>query len=172
MSGGNVSIGVLAERSGVNPKTIRYYETVGVLPPPKWGKNRYRRYSEEAVGLPQFIRKAQGLASGCPRSKRSSNCAAAGARPAPTSRPSGTEIRRPGKPQKRNMKSHPTGHIPYPPYHPQPIIPLPGIIRLVPFLASSGRLFLRPISPRQSSAWSPAPPPRRRSSAREHLGTC
>ncbi len=45
----------------MNPKTIRYYETVGVLPPPHRGENRYRRYSKEAVELLQFIKKAQGL---------------------------------------------------------------------------------------------------------------
>ena len=61
MSGGQLFIGELAEQAGVNPKTIRYYETVGVLSPPHRGENRYRRYSKEAVKLLQFIRKAQGL---------------------------------------------------------------------------------------------------------------
>lgn len=54
-------IGKVAERAGVNPKTIRYYEEIGLLPKPQRGENRYRLYSKEAVELLQFIKKAQGL---------------------------------------------------------------------------------------------------------------
>ncbi len=54
-------IGELAERTETNPKTIRYYEAIGVLPAPERGENRYRLYTQEAIRLLQFIKKAQGL---------------------------------------------------------------------------------------------------------------
>lgn len=54
-------IGALAKQAGVNPKTIRYYEAVGVLPPAQRGENRYRLYPKETVELLQFITKAKAL---------------------------------------------------------------------------------------------------------------
>lgn len=39
----------LAQRTGVNPKTIRYYEAIGLLPPPARAENNYREYTEEDV---------------------------------------------------------------------------------------------------------------------------
>ncbi len=54
-------IGQVAERAGMNPRTIRYYEAIGLLPPPRRAHNRYRIYSADAVQMLQFIRKAQGL---------------------------------------------------------------------------------------------------------------
>lgn len=58
---GGLFIGKVAQQAGSNPKTIRYYETIGLLPKPQRGENRYRIYSEETVELLQFIKKAQGL---------------------------------------------------------------------------------------------------------------
>jgi DNA-binding transcriptional MerR regulator len=54
-------IGALAKQAGVNPKTIRYYEAVGVLPPAQRGENRYRLYPKETIELLQFITKAKAL---------------------------------------------------------------------------------------------------------------
>lgn len=54
-------IGTLAREAGVRPKTIRYYEAVGVLPPAQRGENRYRLYPKETVALLQFITKAKAL---------------------------------------------------------------------------------------------------------------
>ena len=54
-------IGELAEQTETNPKTIRYYEAIGVLPAPERGENRYRLYTQGAIRLLQFIKKAQGL---------------------------------------------------------------------------------------------------------------
>ena len=54
-------IGSLAKQAGVNPKTIRYYEAVGVLPPAQRGENRYRLYPRETVELLQFIAKAKAF---------------------------------------------------------------------------------------------------------------
>ena len=54
-------IGELAKRAGLRPRTVRYYEAVGLLPPAQRGENRYRLYSKETVELLQFIAKAKAL---------------------------------------------------------------------------------------------------------------
>jgi len=54
-------IGALAKQARVNPKTIRYYEAVGVLPPAQRGENRYRLYPKETIELLQFIAQAKAL---------------------------------------------------------------------------------------------------------------
>jgi len=58
---GGLFIGKVAKRAGMNPRTISYYEAIGLLPTPQRGHNRYRIYSADAVEMLQFIRKAQGL---------------------------------------------------------------------------------------------------------------
>ncbi|MGH7430736.1 MAG: MerR family DNA-binding transcriptional regulator, partial [Candidatus Methylomirabilales bacterium] len=40
-------IGQLATEVGLTPKTIRYYETVGLLPPAARTESRYRLYTPE-----------------------------------------------------------------------------------------------------------------------------
>lgn len=52
-------IGELAGRSGISPKTIRYYEQAGVLPRPARDKSGYREYGPEAVDRLRFVRQAQ-----------------------------------------------------------------------------------------------------------------
>jgi DNA-binding transcriptional MerR regulator len=54
-------IGELARQTGTNPKTVRYYEYVDLLPRPKRGANNYRVYSRDTVRRLEFIRKAQTL---------------------------------------------------------------------------------------------------------------
>lgn len=54
-------IGELAEAAGVNPKTIRYYEDVGLLPQPCREANGYRRYDDGDLERLAFIRRAQQL---------------------------------------------------------------------------------------------------------------
>jgi DNA-binding transcriptional MerR regulator len=54
-------IGELADRAGVNPKTVRYYESIGVLPEPPRTSSGYRDYDESYVGRLIFIRTAQRL---------------------------------------------------------------------------------------------------------------
>lgn len=54
-------IGELGRRTGVNPKTIRYYEEVGVLPPASRSPSRYRQYGDEDVAKLEFIRNAKAL---------------------------------------------------------------------------------------------------------------
>jgi MerR family Zn(II)-responsive transcriptional regulator of zntA len=51
----------LAELTQVPPKTIRYYEQVGILPLPRRSESRYRLYSETDVRRLEFIRRARLL---------------------------------------------------------------------------------------------------------------
>jgi DNA-binding transcriptional MerR regulator len=52
-------IGELAERTGVTDKTVRYYESIGLLAPPARTPSGYRDYDEGAVDRLAFIREAQ-----------------------------------------------------------------------------------------------------------------
>jgi DNA-binding transcriptional MerR regulator len=54
-------IGEFAGASGVPAKTIRYYESVGLLPQPRRLDNGYRDYDRSAVGRLEFIRAAQAI---------------------------------------------------------------------------------------------------------------
>jgi DNA-binding transcriptional MerR regulator len=54
-------IGELGERVGVNPKTIRYYEQIGLLPEPARLPSGYRSYAEDDVARLVFIKTAQRL---------------------------------------------------------------------------------------------------------------
>lgn len=54
-------IGELAERAGVTPDTIRYYEREGLLPPAERTESGYRDYGTATLDDLQFIKKAQAL---------------------------------------------------------------------------------------------------------------
>jgi DNA-binding transcriptional MerR regulator len=56
-----VRIGEVADRVGVNTKTIRYYEGIGLLPAPERLPSGYREYSDDDVDRLGFIRTAQRL---------------------------------------------------------------------------------------------------------------
>ncbi|ADJ29658.1 Cu(I)-responsive transcriptional regulator [Nitrosococcus watsonii] len=56
-----MNIGETAKRAGLPAKTIRYYESIGLVYPPRRGSNGYRRYDQETVHILQFIRRARGL---------------------------------------------------------------------------------------------------------------
>ncbi len=58
---GVLKIGELAARTGVTAKTIRFYETAGVLPAPVRSPNGYRLYRRDAADLLRFIKQARGL---------------------------------------------------------------------------------------------------------------
>lgn len=61
-STGALTIGQLAERAGVTPETIRYYEREGVLPAPaRSGAGSYRRYHAADAERLRFIRRARDL---------------------------------------------------------------------------------------------------------------
>ncbi len=48
-------IGELAQRMGLNPKTIRYYEEAGLLPPPARSPSGYRRYTQRDADRLAFV---------------------------------------------------------------------------------------------------------------------
>jgi DNA-binding transcriptional MerR regulator len=54
-------IGELAARLQLNPKTIRYYEEIGLLPRADRSTSGYRRYDERDVERLGFIRRAKTL---------------------------------------------------------------------------------------------------------------
>jgi MerR family transcriptional regulator, copper efflux regulator len=54
-----VKIGELAELGSVSTKTVRYYESIGLLEAPARSDSGYRQYDEDAVDRLQFIRDAQ-----------------------------------------------------------------------------------------------------------------
>ncbi|WP_269045898.1 heavy metal-responsive transcriptional regulator [Paenarthrobacter sp. Z7-10] len=54
-------IGEVAQAAGVNPKTIRYYESIGVLPEPARTGSGYRDYDKSFPDRLTFIRTAQRL---------------------------------------------------------------------------------------------------------------
>jgi len=51
----------LAQVSGVSAKTIRYYESIGLVPDPKRAENNYRQYAPDAVERLRFIVSARSL---------------------------------------------------------------------------------------------------------------
>lgn len=58
---GALRIAELARRTGVTVKTIRYYESIGVLTPPARTPAGYRVYDEPAVQRLRFVVGAQVL---------------------------------------------------------------------------------------------------------------
>lgn len=54
-------IGQLADRVGVNPKTIRYYESITLMPDPERNATGYRLYSMADAERLTFIRTSQRL---------------------------------------------------------------------------------------------------------------
>ena len=57
-----LTIGELAERTGVTPETIRYYEREGVIPPaPRTGAGGYRQYGTADAERLRFVRRARDL---------------------------------------------------------------------------------------------------------------
>lgn len=61
MSEQTLKIGQVAEKTGLTPKTIRYYEEIELLPPPPRTEGGYRIYSEDDVRRLLFITKARRL---------------------------------------------------------------------------------------------------------------
>ncbi len=61
MTDNRLFIGKVAKHADVNPKTIRYYEAVGLLPAAPRGENRYRLYPKETIELLLFIAKAKAI---------------------------------------------------------------------------------------------------------------
>jgi len=56
-----MNIGSAAARSGLPPKTIRYYEEIGLIPTAGRTDGGYRDYDETDVQILRFLRRARGL---------------------------------------------------------------------------------------------------------------
>ena len=54
-------IGELAGELEINPRTLRFYEAVGLLPEPERTSSGYRDYDEDALERVRFIKSAQRL---------------------------------------------------------------------------------------------------------------
>jgi MerR family mercuric resistance operon transcriptional regulator len=60
MTQDGIPIGELSRRTGCNIETIRYYERIGVLPPPR-RNGRYRSFSASDGARLVFVRRAREL---------------------------------------------------------------------------------------------------------------
>jgi len=80
-----LTIGKLAKRTGVPPKTIRFYESEGLIRPPRRSQAGYRLYGEADVQRLRFVKQARLLGLDLPAVKGlvqqafSLDCAAFGA---------------------------------------------------------------------------------------------
>ncbi len=61
MTAATMRIGELAEEVGVDPPTIRYYESIGVLPEPERTPSGYRAYAPADVERVRFVTLARSL---------------------------------------------------------------------------------------------------------------
>ena len=55
------TIGGLSGLTGVNIETIRYYEKIGLLPPPRRSEGRHRLYDRNLTQRLQFVRRSREL---------------------------------------------------------------------------------------------------------------
>lgn len=55
------SIGEIAQRTGVHIETVRYYEKVGLLPPPPRTEGGHRLYADDHLKRLIFIRRSREL---------------------------------------------------------------------------------------------------------------
>lgn len=56
-----MAIGELARATGTKAETIRYYERIGLLPPPSRTAANYRSYGSQELARLSFIRRARAL---------------------------------------------------------------------------------------------------------------
>ncbi len=56
-----MNIGEVAAETGVTAKSIRYYESINLIPAPERTDAGYRQYSDRDVQILHFIKRARGL---------------------------------------------------------------------------------------------------------------
>lgn len=56
-----MNIGQAADRSGVPAKTIRYYESIGLIRPADRTDGNYRDYDDSSVRVLQFLKRARSF---------------------------------------------------------------------------------------------------------------
>jgi len=56
-----MNIGNVSEKTGITAKTIRYYEEIGLIPPPLRAENGYRHYQDKDVETLRFVQRARRL---------------------------------------------------------------------------------------------------------------
>ncbi len=56
-----MNIGTIAQKSGVPAKTIRYYESIGLIPSASRRPNGYRDFDQDDLQTLRFIQHARGL---------------------------------------------------------------------------------------------------------------
>jgi MerR family mercuric resistance operon transcriptional regulator len=56
-----IAIGELSRQTLCNIETIRYYERIGLLPPPRRQGGRYRRYDGDDIARLKFVRRSREL---------------------------------------------------------------------------------------------------------------
>jgi len=56
-----MNIGKAAKLSGISAKTIRYYESVGLMPKPTRAANGYRHYRDKDLQTLRFIHRSRNL---------------------------------------------------------------------------------------------------------------
>ena len=76
-----LTIGKVARRAGIRPSAIRYYERQRILQPTARGANGYRSYTNDAVKLLRFVKRAQSLGITLKEIKPLLNLASQGQRP-------------------------------------------------------------------------------------------
>ena len=54
-----MTISELATRAGLTPDTLRYYQKIGLLPPPARSQAGYRLFEDESLDRLNFIKSAQ-----------------------------------------------------------------------------------------------------------------